>query len=77
MAELVQVEGQRDLARDPHSKAVINTNRSAYEKAVARAKESQRQRDELRDAVRQINSLKCEMQEMRQLLIQLVEKTNG
>jgi len=77
MAQLLKVEGHNDLARDTGSTAIINTNRSAYQAAVKRAKEAQRHRDELRDAVRQINSLKCEMQEMRNLLIQLVEKTNG
>jgi len=29
---------------------------------------------ELRDAVREINSLKCEMQEMKSLLLKLVDK---
>ena len=74
MDQLLKVEGYKDLAKDPHSKAVVNTNRSAYENAVKRAREAQRQRDELRDAVRQINSLKCEMHEMKALLLKLVDK---
>lgn len=74
MEQLLKVEGYKDLAKDPNSKAVINTNKSAYESAVKRAKEAQRQRDEMRDAVREINTLKCEMQEMKSLLLKLVDK---
>jgi len=74
MEQLLKVEGHQDLARDPNSKAIVNTNRSAYENAVKRARDAQRQRDELRDAVREINSLKCEMQEMKSLLLKLVDK---
>ena len=33
-----KVEGHQDLIRDMHSKAVINTNRSAYLAAVQRKK---------------------------------------
>jgi hypothetical protein len=73
MEEYLQVEENKDLVRDTHSKAIINTNRSAYESAVARAKAAQKQRDELRDAVRDINNLKCEMHEIKSLLLQLVD----
>ena len=39
--------------------------------------EAQRQRDQLRDAVREINSIKSEMHEMKSLLLKLVGKQNG
>jgi uncharacterized protein (UPF0276 family) len=74
MEEYLKVENNKDLVRDTHSKAIINTNRAAYEAAVARAKTAQKQRDELRDAVRDINNLKCEMHEIKDLLLQLVDK---
>ena len=73
MEEYLRVEDNKDLVRDTNSKAIINTNRSAYESAVARAKAAQKQRDELRDAVRDINNLKCEMHEIKSLLLQLVD----
>ena len=57
-----------------HSKAVINTNRSAYLEASSKKKEVQQQKDELRDATREINILKSEMHEIKNLLIKLVEK---
>ncbi len=77
MSNYMQVEGHNDLVRDVNSKAIINTNMAAYEAAVKRSKSAQNQKDELRDAVRDINILKNEMKEIRTLLIKMVENTNG
>jgi hypothetical protein len=74
MADYVKVENHPDLARDMNSRGVVNTNFAAYEAAVARSRAAQKSRDELRDAVRDINNLKCEMHEIKNLLLQLVEK---
>ena len=74
MSERNQVEGYTNLLKDTHSKAIINTNKSAYLAAVQRKKVLQQQKDELRDATREINTLKCEMHEIKSLLIKLVEK---
>ena len=74
MSDYKPVEGHSDLIKDMHSKAVINTNRSAYLAAVQRKRTLQQQKDELRDATREINILKCEMHEIKSLLIKLVEK---
>ena len=76
MSDYKQVEGHTDLVRDMHSKAVINTNKSAYLAAVQRKKTFLAQKDELRDATREINILKSEMHEIKNLLVKLVEK-NG
>ena len=74
MSEYIQVEDNPNLARDTNSRAIINTNMSAYEAAVARSRAAQKQRDELRDAVRDINSLKSEMHEIKSLLLQMMDK---
>ena len=74
MSEFKVVEDNKDLLRDMHSKAIINTNRSAYEAAVNRVRNTQKQKDELRDATREINILKSEMHEIKNLLVKLVEK---
>jgi len=74
MSEYKQVEDERDLIRDMHSKAIINTNRSAYLAAVQRKKSFELQKDSLRDATREINILKSEMHEIKTLLVKLVEK---
>ena len=72
--DYIKVEGYENLVRDTHSNAIINTSRSAYEAAILRSKNVQKQRDELRDATRQINILKSEMHEIKSLLIKLVDK---
>ena len=72
--EFIKVKDEPDLMRDALSGAIINTNRTAYDRAVARAKAAQEQRDELRSATREINNIKCEMHEIKSLLQQLVSK---
>ena len=74
MSEYKNIEGHSDLMKDMHSKAVINTNRSAYLAAVQRKKNLLAQKDEIRDATREINILKSEMHEIKSLLLQLVDK---
>ena len=74
MSEFKVVEESKDLLRDMHSKAIINTNRSAYLAAVERANKVRKSKAELRDATREINILKSEMHVIKSLLIKLVEK---
>ena len=74
MSDYKNIEGHSDLIKDMHSKAVINTNRSAYLAAVQRKQNIVAQKDSLRDATREINILKSEMHEIKSLLVKLVEK---
>ena len=70
----LKVEGYSELVRDTNSHAIINTNKSAYEKAIARAKAAAKDRDEIRCATREINNLKCEMHEIKDMLKILLDK---
>ena len=72
--DIRQVEGFPDLVKDMRTGAVINTNYDAYAAAKKRAAAAQAQRDELREATREINNIKCEMHEIKGLLQQLVSK---
>ena len=74
MTEYIKVEGNSNLARDMHSGAIVNRNRSAYELAKRRADEAQRHRDEMRETTRELNTLKSEMHEIKSLLQQLVKE---
>ena len=74
MSEYIQVDGHRDLVRDNRSSAIINRNRSAYEIARKRAADAQKQRDEIRSATREINTLKCEMHEIKDMLKTLLDR---
>ena len=68
----IPVEGHLDLVRDSTSHAIINKNVGAYEQAKRRAAAAQAQRDEIRDTNREINNLKSEMHEIKNLLKELV-----
>lgn len=67
MIDKVQVEGNSDLYRDLNNGAVVNSNRDEYEKYM-RAK---KQRNVMTN---EINNLKHELDEIKQLLKKL---TNG
>ena len=69
-----QVEGHPDLARDTVSHAIINRNNGAYELAKKRASAAQKQRDEIRNATREINNIKCEMHEIKGMIKTLLDK---
>ena len=73
MSDHLKVEGHDNLVRDSDSKAIINTNKNAYEVAKRRAEEAQRQRDVMRETAREINTLKSEMHEIKHLLQDLVK----
>ena len=74
MSEYIKVEGYSNLVRDTKSNAIINTDRSAYQMAKKRAADAQRQRDEIRNASREINNIKCEMHEIKSMLKTLLDK---
>jgi len=74
MSGFTRVDGHRNLVRDNKSGAIINRNRSAYEIAKRRAAEAQKQRDEIRSATREINTLKCEMHEIKDMLKILLDR---
>ena len=74
MGEYVKVEGYHDLVKDTETHAVINTNKSAYLMAKRRAQEAQKQRDAIRNATREINNIKCEMHEIKNMLKILMDR---
>ena len=74
MSNFTRVDGHQDLVRDNKSGAIINRNRSAYEIAKRRAADAQKQRDEIRSATREINTLKCKMHEIKDMLKTLLDR---
>ena len=73
--EHIDVKGAPDLVREKDSHAIINRNKGEYDIAVKRARAAQEQRDQIRETTREINSLKCEMHEIKSLLQDIVGKT--
>jgi len=63
-----RVEGHSNLLKDEHTYGVINTDRSAYSKYMQSVRLRQKQSDQFRDVVREINTLKADMIEIKNLL---------
>ena len=65
---ILKVEGHSNLIKETRTKAVINTNVSEYNIYMARLKSRNQQSDELRSAVKEINNLKAELREIKDLV---------
>ena len=74
MSDYIKVQGYSGLGRDTRSNAIVNKDKNAYSIAKRRAEEAQRQRDEIRGATREINNLKCEMHEIKDMLKTLLDR---
>jgi len=70
----IQVEGFGNLVRDTNSNAIVNTNKSEFKMYMARMKSREKQGDKIRDAVKEINNLKKEFYEIKQLLLKVVNE---
>jgi len=70
----VKVEGHEDLIRDVRSKAIINTNTTEYQLYMARIRAREKQGDAIRNTVKEINDLKKEMYEIKNLLKEVLNK---
>ena len=72
MAKL-RVEGYGNLVRDTNSNAIVNSSTSEYKIYMARHRARNKQSDELRNACKEINSLKAELREIKSLIKGLVK----
>ena len=65
---VVKVKGHTNLVRDLKTQAIVNTDSDAYARYMARKAKQSKKDDEMRDVVREVNSLKTEMREIKDLL---------
>ena len=65
---VVKVKGHTNLVRDLKTQAIVNTDSDAYALYMARKAKQSKKDDEMRDVVREVNSLKTEMREIKDLL---------
>ena len=71
MEDKLKVEGHTHLVRDLKSQAIINTDSNDYTRYMARKAKQQKKDDQLRDVVRDVNELKNEMREIKNLLVEM------
>lgn len=67
-----RIEGHSDLIKNMQTGAVINTDRTAYERYM----QSKTQHQKLNTTVEDINNLKQEMSEIKTLLKELLKKND-
>lgn len=70
----LKVEGYSSLVRDTNSNAIINNNKTEFELYKERIAKRQQQSDEIRNAVKEINTLKAELFEIKSLLKEVIKK---
>lgn len=72
--DYVSVEGHADLVRDPNSNAILNINKSEIQNAREAKRIRQQKLREEQELKETVDTLKEEMNDIKSLLSQLVEK---
>jgi hypothetical protein len=70
----IKVEGHDSLARDIRSNAIVNTSKNEYQIYMNRIRSREQQSDEIRSTVKEINLLKQELFEIKNLLKEVLKK---
>ena len=71
---IAKVKGHSHLVRDLKSQAIINTDSDAYARYMARKAKQSKKDDEMRKVVREVNEIKSEMFEIKDLLKKVLDK---
>ena len=66
--------GHEDLIRDIKSNAIVNTNKNEYQIYMNRIKSREQQGDQIRNTIKEINILKQELFEIKELLKEVIKK---
>ena len=69
MSDTAKVQGHTHLIRDLKSQAIINTDSDAYARYMARKTKQKVKDNEVRQVIRDVNELKNEMREIKNLII--------
>jgi len=70
----IKVAGHDSLARDVRSNAIVNTSKNDYQIYMNRIRSREQQSDEIRNTIKEINVLKQELFEIKNLLKEVIKK---
>jgi len=73
---MIPVEGHKNLARDPKTGAIINTNKSEFEKYVEQRRIETEQRQKIETTAEELKQVKEEISEIKDLLVKLTSSIN-
>ena len=65
----IRVAGYTNLVRDIRSSAIVHTDKSEFQLYMQRVKSRETQGDKLRSVCKEINSLKAELKEIKDLIL--------
>lgn len=71
---LVNIHDKDGLVRDMSSGAVLNTDRTEYENYMTRKKQNQQAKQQVAKQAEEINNLKNDINEIKQMLVLLMNK---
>ena len=72
MTNFLKVEGHTSLVRDTATGAILNNNRTEYEEYLDRKRKVEARETEISQHTEDINNIKNELSDIKQLLQQLV-----
>ena len=70
----LKVQGHDSLARDLRTNAIVNTSKTEYQLYMNRIRSREHQGDQIRNAVKEINCLRTELEEIKNLLKEVIKK---
>jgi hypothetical protein len=72
MNDFLKVEGHSSLVRDTATGAILNNNRTEYEEYLFQKRKTEARETEISQHTEDINNIKNELSDIKQLLQQLV-----
>ena len=75
--DLIPVDKKDGWFRDPDSNAVVNCNKTQYEQYMASYNKRQKKEDQFNTLQTDVDALKSDISDMKNMLLQLVEKNNA
>ena len=75
--DLIPVENREGWFRDPESHAVVNCNKSQYEQYMASYNKREKKEKSFNTLQNDVDALKSDISDMKNMLLQLVEKNNA
>jgi len=72
MKQFLKVQGHASLVRDTTTGAILNNNRTEYEEYLDRTRKAEAREAEISQHTEDINNIKNELRDIKELLLQLV-----
>jgi hypothetical protein len=73
MEDLIPVDGNKSLFRDPQTNAIINTNKSKYEEYISRRELKKNETQKVQDLEDELSCIKDDLNEIKSLLKEIIK----